>query len=156
MGQLPLAEREQVAAIERERARAHSRLSGQQPHERQRGERFARPRFADDAQRLTALQREIHAAHRMQDAPGQRNLDAQILDLEQRHAVQFRFSGAVTSRRPSPIRLIAITSAKRNSPGTTTSHGRKNIEFLPSAISRPHDGLGAARRRPGTRATLRR
>ena len=77
----PSLAREQILAAKRQlrrRARAPRR---QQPHQRERGQRLAAARFADEAQRLAALQREVHAAHGAQKARGRRNLHAQIVYL---------------------------------------------------------------------------
>ena len=69
-------------AIELELVRGPLRLGWQQAHDRQRGERLAAARFADDRERLTAVDMEVERLHRMQHAGRQRNVDAQVFDFE--------------------------------------------------------------------------
>src|SRR3546814_3360960 len=83
---------------------------------------------------------EVDAAHGMQRAGGQGDIDRQFLDFED--PAQFRFSGAVTSRMPSPSRLIDSTRANRAVPGMPITQGSKNMKPFPSEIIRPQDGSG--------------
>ena len=57
-----------------------------QPHQRERGHRFARPRFADDRQRLTALDPQRQVAHRVEGRVATAKRDRQIVDRE--HALR--------------------------------------------------------------------
>ena len=59
-----VVERRQFLAVEADRA-GDLRALGQQAHQRQRGDRLAAARFADQAQRVAALERERHAAQRI-------------------------------------------------------------------------------------------
>src|SRR3546814_15787668 len=71
----------------------------------------------------------------MQRAGGQGDIDRQFLDFED--PAQFRFSGAVTSRMPSPSRLIDSTRANRAVPGMPITQGSTNMKPFPSEIIRP-------------------
>ncbi len=53
-----------------------------QPHQRQRGHGLARARFADDGQRLAALDVEREAAHRVDDALRGREADGEVVDRQ--------------------------------------------------------------------------
>src|SRR3546814_5703830 len=74
------------------------------------------------------------------------DIDRQFLDFED--PAQFRFSGAVTSRMPSPSRLIDSTRANRAVPGMPITQGSKNMKPFPSEIIRPQDGSGGCTPRP--------
>ena len=78
-----------ILAFEPEAPRGAARRSRQQAHQGERGHRFAAAGFADQAQRLAALDPERHVTHRMQDAAGRRDVDRHPVDFEERH---FRFS----------------------------------------------------------------
>jgi hypothetical protein len=87
LAQLALGHRGEVEAVE-----PHpSRRRRDQPEDRQRRRGLARPRLADQAERLARAQREadvVYRAHRA-DRPAQqlrpdREVDPEVLDLEQR------------------------------------------------------------------------
>ena len=50
--------------------------------------------------------------------------------------------GSVISRRPSPSILIETTNKNKAIPGRIISQGWKNNASLPSALKRPHHGVG--------------
>src|SRR5690606_26091369 len=109
----------------------------------ERGHGLAAAGFADDRQRLAARHIERDAAHGIEPSGLEVEGDPQILDVEQslaRH--QFRPSGAVTSRRPSPSRLIDSTRRKSATPGIVISQALKNMNSRPSEIISPQDGIG--------------
>jgi hypothetical protein len=60
-------------------------LRGATPHQRERGHRLATARFANDAERLPALDLEGDAAHGVQVAGGRRDVDDEAVHIEQRH-----------------------------------------------------------------------
>ena len=68
-------------------AAADGGVVGRQAHQRQRCHRLAAAGFADQAQRVAALQREAHVAHGRRAAAVGAQLDAQVLGLQQRHGV---------------------------------------------------------------------
>ena len=59
----------------------------QQPHDRERRDRFAGAGFADDGDDFAAVDREAHAFDRAHDAARGLEMDMQILDLQQRREV---------------------------------------------------------------------
>src|SRR3569833_3890542 len=99
----------------------------QEVHHRLRRHLLAGAAFADDGERLAARERKRLAAHGVQDAVAEREIDAEVVDLEQGHGGQPLFSGAVTSRSPSPTRLIARTSRTSAAAGMAITHGLKNM-----------------------------
>src|SRR6185437_11893102 len=140
----------EVGAGEMEPACRAPRPPRQQIHDGERGQRLPAARFADDAEGLAALHREGEVAHRMQQPGGERDLDVEPLDLQQRalSAAQLRFSGAAMSRMPSPKRLIARTRVKSATPGMVMTQGLKNMYSLPSATISPQSGRGGWTPRP--------
>ena len=126
-GELLPSRREQVAALELEPFGPHPRAARQQAHEGERGHGLAAAGFADDAQRLAAVDMKIDIADGVQNPGRHVDLDGQALDLEHRsaslrarHAGQLRPSGAVMSRMPSPSMLMAITRTRMATPGMVT------------------------------------
>jgi hypothetical protein len=85
-----------------------------QADQREAGDGFARPAFADQAQDLAGGEREGHAIHRACDARAGEEMRAKVGDLEQRHR---RNRGFVWSRSWSPTRLMATTSTISAMPG---------------------------------------
>src|SRR5581483_9411200 len=82
----------------------------QQSHQRQRRDRLAAAGFADEPERLAALQRKTDAAHGLRRAAAGVEADAEIADFDQgygiRHAHRSRASlGSSKSRKPSPSKL---------------------------------------------------
>ena len=74
---------------------------------------------------IAGLDREIDAAHGPQQPRPDRNFDAQPFDRKQRHHV--RLSGASTSRKPSPRRLMPSTKMSNAKPGITITQAWKNM-----------------------------
>jgi hypothetical protein len=78
-----LRERQQVAPLEGDAARDDAARRRDEPHDRERGDRLAAARLADQRQRFAAVHREtdvVHCAHR---AVGDREHGAQPPHLEQ-------------------------------------------------------------------------
>ena len=102
-----------------DRDAAARRLDEAQDQPRDR--RLAAARFADEAERLAAVEGERGAAHRARRAEG----DLEGLDLEQAaHAtrpVRRRL------RSPSPSRLMPKTRTKSAAPGIMITQGLKNM-----------------------------
>ena len=74
----------QLLAVEADRAAGElAGRRGDQPHDRQRGDRLAAARFPDDAQRLALGGRQAHLVQRRDLAVAGAEGDAQVLDLEQ-------------------------------------------------------------------------
>ncbi len=135
------ADFENIDAVVLQLVGAADGLRRQQIHDGKRCERLAAAGLADDAERLAAVQVKAHALHRVQHARRHRDVHGEVLDLE--NALhQFRFSGAVTSRTPSPSRLMERMRMKSAVPGMPISHGWKNMKPLPSEIIRPQLGAG--------------
>ena len=82
VGHLSLREPEEILAVEREPPRASLRARGQEVHERERGQRLAATRFADDGEGAAPLDPEADLLHRVQHPGRHRDLDAQLLDRE--------------------------------------------------------------------------
>src|SRR6185503_17643266 len=131
---------DQVDAIDHQPACGTPRTPRQQSHHGEGGQRLAATRFADDAERLAALDMQRDAAYRMQRSGRKRNLDLEVADFEQR--AQLRFSGAWRSRMPSPSMLTASTSTESAMPGITITQGSNSRCWRPSAIIRPQEGSG--------------
>jgi hypothetical protein len=76
---------QQIHAVEHRRAAfdAAGRLRDQ-PHERVAGDRFARARFADDAEGFAALEREAHSVDGAVDARAGVKIGPKILDGQER------------------------------------------------------------------------
>src|SRR6185295_7024128 len=103
---------------------------GQQVHDGERGQGLAAAGLADDAKGLAAIDMQGDSLHGMQRAGWDRQRHAQVIDREDALAhrrPQLRFSGAVTSRRPSPSMLMDRTRRKSAMPGIEISQGSKNI-----------------------------
>ena len=90
------------------------------------GERLAGARFAHHAQNLAGGDVERHVVDRQQGAAPRRELDAQVLDLEQRRIVgrrgHQRSLGLRASRNQSPRRFTPSTRAASVMPGNTVIH----------------------------------
>src|SRR5262249_20687157 len=109
----------------------------------ERGDALATARFAHQAERLAAADRERHLFDRVVGVlAGKR--DAQILDLEKRlgHARLVVDCGSRISRKPSPRRLRPSTVKKIASPGNTESQGAALIWSRASESMLPQLGKG--------------
>ena len=84
-----LVEREEIAPVEADATGADVPGRRHEAHHRQRRQRLPAARLADEAQRPSGIERQADAVHRRRRA----ELDAQILDLQQRHA------GSLADRR---------------------------------------------------------
>jgi len=84
---LALAGAEQVAPGEGEPLRAHAARRGDEPHQREHRHALAGARLADDAQHLAFVEREAHALDRTHHPRVRRELDVQVLDLDQGHGL---------------------------------------------------------------------
>ena len=68
-----------------------------QAHDAHAGDALPRARLADDAQRAAAFQAERDAVHRLDQAVVGREVDAQVLDLEQGLRHQYLTLGSSTA-----------------------------------------------------------
>ena len=116
------------------------------------GQRLARARFAHHAQHLAGRDVERHVVDREQRAAPRRELDAQVLHLEQRRIVGAArpsssdlsaASGLSASRSQSPSRFTASTSAASVTPGKTRDPPVARLQDLVAeADQRAERGLG--------------
>jgi hypothetical protein len=74
---------EQVASLEEDLAGDQRPLGVVEAEDRKIGDALARPGLADDAERLAAAHRERELVNRMHDSVGRRELDGEVLDLDQ-------------------------------------------------------------------------
>ena len=119
-------------------AAAHRRRIGQESHDRQCGERLARPGLADDAKSTAGLKIERDAI----DHTFVTKHDDKIPYLEETHDSLRRKVGSSDSRRPSPVRLKPSTAITITSPGHNAKIGSTIRYCCDSANMRPHDGVG--------------
>jgi hypothetical protein len=91
---------EQVLTVEQHPAAddASGRL-GDQPHQRQAGDRLTGARFADEGQRLAGVQGEAHAVHGLRDAAAGEEVGLEVVDLQQwrRGSAMFGHSSTCSS-----------------------------------------------------------
>ena len=111
--ELPFGPAEQLLASELHRA-AH-RAGRQQPKERERGDGLARPRFADEADDLVVGDVEAEVVDGVEGPVVGRELDGEVLDVEERRGHVDR--GSKASRSPSPRKLTARMVTRMASPG---------------------------------------
>ena len=114
-----LRQRGHVRPVHQDPAADDFAAARQQPHDRQRGHRLARARFADDAEALAGRHRQRDAVDRVHGGTAQPDLGAQVLDVEkrsqrkspQRKRNQRRCRRTSNeSRSASPMKLIAMTT----------------------------------------------
>src|SRR5205814_4858791 len=74
-----------------------------QAHDRERGDRLAAARLADDAERLPALERERDAVDCVHLALARPEEGAEVVDLEQAHYASL-VRGSSASRTPSAMK----------------------------------------------------
>ena len=105
-------------------AAGDERAVRQQSHQRQRRDRLAAAGFADEPERLAALQRKADAAHGLRRAAAGVEANAEIVDGDQRHGCgishrhRSRASlGSSRSRKPSPSKLRPSTAIAIAAPG---------------------------------------
>src|SRR5205807_10362698 len=106
-------------------------LAGRRCHQLQHGERgdgLAAAGFADDAERLAAIEGQVDAIDRMHHAVIGGEMRLQSADLEQmpaeavfHHHITLRGSSA--SRSPSPMKLIDSTVRKIAAPANSAQCG---------------------------------
>ncbi len=119
---LLFAQLQQVTALQGHPA-AGTRRRRQQAHDGQRRHGLAAAGLADQAQALAGLQAQRDLAQDLCPTLGRRDLDAELLDLEQSHHGSpqrtRRRRGSRTSRRPSPSRFRPSTVSAMAQPGKT-------------------------------------
>src|SRR3984893_1691012 len=104
------------------------------------GDRLAGAGLADDSEPLARADLEGYIVDRDQRRAPRRELDAQMLDAEQRLRHQ-RSRGLSASRSQSPSRLTDSTSSTRARPGKMViHHSPENRKSLPMRISVPSEG----------------
>ena len=130
------------------RARRHV----DQLHHRLRGDALAAARFADHADRLAAVDRQIDAVDRVHHA-------VVGLEVGLQARISSRFPtmqsptrrGSSASRSPSPMKLIDSTVMKIASPGTAPSARPCPCSPSPSYRMRPQVGMSGGKPRPEER-----
>jgi hypothetical protein len=140
-------DRRQIAPVELHAVGRDGGGPGQEAHHRQHRDGFARARFADDRQRLVALDADVDAVDGSERAPAHGEADAEVADVEKGHH-DLRSLGSSASRSPSPNRLIAITVMRMARPGSVTSHGSERMNSRASASIAPHSESGGCAPRP--------
>src|SRR4051812_10172746 len=122
----------------------------QQADQGERRNALAAAGFADQAKSLTAIDAERHVLDGRNPPRCDMEIDAQVLDFDQRrgrHVRRLRDCGSRMSRRPSPSRLRPSTVRKMARPGNTESHGAVVIWSRASDNMLPQLGNGG--RAPG-------
>src|SRR5699024_985438 len=92
--------------------------------------------FADDGGHLTGSDGEVAVGH------GRTAASAGVDDGESVAAQQRRARQDVTFRRVLPSWWVASTMAMTTRPGSTVSHQAVATKLRPSAMMRPHSGVG--------------
>src|SRR5262249_14422842 len=120
-------------------------------HHRIGGNGFSGAGLADDADSLTLADLDIDRAHGRDRAAARRELDGEVLDVEQGdigHG-QVRREGSKMSRNPSPSRLKQNTAVIKAAPGKSAiHHSPDTMKAAPSATMMPHSGVGGRTPRP--------
>ena len=97
---------------------------GQQPHDRQGGDRLAAAGLADQSHRLALAHLQVEPVHGAHHVVVQVEADLQILDGQHRaggvdrRIAQLRLCGSTASRRASPTKFHAMMAMKMKMPGT--------------------------------------
>src|SRR5437868_14543315 len=121
----------------------------QDPHDRERGDGFARAALAHDSDHLALRDREADTIERLHDSFTGAELDREVLDSEEGRLGHVRRRGSIRSRRPSPRRLKQKTAVMRASPGKRAiHHSPDTMNAAPSATMMPHSGVGGRTPRP--------
>src|SRR5262249_60696263 len=94
--QCAVALTDQVFALEDRAAAADTSVPREEPEDGQRRHALPAARLADDAERLTARDVERDPVHRVDDPAPRRELDAQVLDAQER----VTFGHAASGRAP--------------------------------------------------------
>jgi hypothetical protein len=80
LAELVVAQLQQIAAAEHDRASGHAPRPREDPHERERGDALAAPGLAHDAERLTWRDVEGDAVDRVHGPPPSPELDSEVFD----------------------------------------------------------------------------
>ncbi len=86
LAHLLVVELQEIAAVEHDRAGGDLGRLGEQPHDRQRGDGFARAGFADDRDHLAGMDSVADVLDSAHEPVRRAELDAQVLDLKNRLA----------------------------------------------------------------------
>ena len=116
------AERQQVFAFQHDAAGDVDGIFGQQAEQRQRQRRLAAAAFADDPDDASPADRQADVAQRMDGALRRREIDREILDLDERssaHGSRLSF-GSIASRRLSPNSVKPSVASVSMPPATST------------------------------------
>ena len=117
LAELVVVHGEHVAAVEGDAPLDDLARFGNEAEDGQGGYRLARAGLTDDADGLAAIDPEIDAVNRADSAAANEELGLEALDLqESRH--YFLCLGSRASRRPSPMKLMAISVISRARAGT--------------------------------------
>src|SRR5580658_6496573 len=124
------------------------RRIGQQFNDRKRGDRFARPRFADQRYSFALADLERHTIDGKRFAPTLGESDGQIADREEgfgAHANVFRESKA--SRTASPMKISSESMIATEKKPVSPSQGACTLA-LPCESSSPSDGEPGGKPKP--------
>src|SRR5262245_63070593 len=128
---------------------------GQKLEDRQGGDRFAGPGFADQCQGLALAEREGHALDRMGDGGTLMKIDRQIVDDEKRLAHHLNvFRGSKASRTASPTKTSSDSISETTTKLVMPSQGARRLLF-PCAISSPSEGDPGGRPKPRKSSDVR-
>src|SRR5262249_4476076 len=152
--QLPASIRlqpKQVGSLVEDAACRDLRLGCQQPHDCQCDGAFSGARLADDSKGAALGNGERNIAQ-SRDCPARNAVaDGEAFDRKgHAHALAIwpLRRGSSCSRRPSPIRLIPMTSKHMANPGASAIHGARSMKARASEIIRPQSELGGWAPRP--------
>jgi hypothetical protein len=131
-----LVETQQVAALEQDRARGMARgRIGQKFHHRERGDRFARARFADQRDGLAAADVERNAVDRGEFARAVVERHREDADVEQRRSGRVHrrhpnvLRGSKASRTASPTKISSESMMPTVKKPVKPSHGACGFAF---------------------------
>ena len=119
---------------------------GQQLQDRQRGNRFARARFADQRQRLALVQAEGDPLHRLDGAWARAEEDREVTYFHKRHQPP-PLRGSKASRTASPTKISRLSIKASTKKAVRPSQGAWRL-FLPCAKSSPSEGEPGGRPNP--------
>src|SRR6185369_7006441 len=119
---LALALGQEIDAVEPDLAAHDPRgRPRREPDEAETRHALARPRLADEPQRLALAHAERHAVHRADRPPPRHQVGLKVANLDDRRH-SWRSFGSSVSRSQSPIRLKASTTSRIARPGRDETH----------------------------------
>ena len=140
---LPVVEAEQLALAEQDRAGDRG-VVGQQTHDRHRGDRLARARLADDAQRAARVQVEVDARGRPRTRPASEGKDTCRSRTDSTGPAGGRARSVMPTRPPD--RDVGSSASRSPSPISAIEHGQQR-EQPGREVEQPRRAGHRARRR---------